>query len=132
MEKKMLAKLLAGLVLLATVSTFGPTRDPRPAPVSAASPAEPPETLVAAYLSCSRESRRRVLPPEEALACAGYYLNLKLSLLKDMEPATYHALPTADRATVNRRAYAAYLEWRKTNAARLDTLTLAAASQDPA
>lgn len=80
--------------------------------------AEPPETLVRGYMSCSEAATERVLSRVEAMDCATKYLQLKLSFLPDVAFENYSKLSAGQRAEANRRGYLYYLLWKDTEQAR--------------
>lgn len=73
----------------------------------------------AAYRACSDEATRRVLAPEEGVACVEAFLAVKLAFIAGVDRDAYRQMPLEEQIELNLTAYNAYRAWSKSPAARL-------------
>lgn len=77
----------------------------------------PPEvtSIFTKYFVCSAIAEKRVLTGSEAESCSELYLATKLHFVPNVDVETFRALSPTEKATINKKAYLAFLAWKSAN-----------------
>ncbi len=92
----------------------------------------PDKSLLDAYERCSRDAEIRLLSYVEARKCSLNYLELKVSLLPDVDLKEYESLSAVRRQEIDKRGYLAFLRWREHDSGKLsDSVKMESSQSKP-